>query len=98
MAATAMFEGLVVDQRGNASPIKYVGQDGEDVSDRVVNPAGFVKVDGIYGLPYDRLVALVMVLGGALAGWAGFLETSASLNRPQGTVAMNRARASGVSS
>ncbi len=37
-------------------PLKYMGKDGEDVSDRVVNPAGFVKVDGIYGLPYDRLM------------------------------------------
>lgn len=38
------------------------------------------------GLPYDRLVALVMVLSGALAGWAGFLEVSASLNRLQPSV------------
>jgi simple sugar transport system permease protein len=38
------------------------------------------------GLPCDRLVALVMVLGGALAGWAGFLETSASLNRFQPSI------------
>jgi general nucleoside transport system permease protein len=29
-------------------------------------------------LPYDRLVLLVMVLSGLLAGWAGFLETSAN--------------------
>lgn len=37
-------------------PLKYVGKDGEDVSEQVVNAAGFVKVDGIYGLPYERLV------------------------------------------
>lgn len=35
--------------------LKYVGKDGQDVSERVVNAAGFVLVDGIYGLPYDRL-------------------------------------------
>ena len=33
------------------------------------------------GMPYDRLVVLVMVLSGALAGWAGFLEASAPINR-----------------
>lgn len=32
-------------------------------------------------IPYDRLVMLVMVLSGALAGWAGFLEVSATVNR-----------------
>nr|WP_320010755.1 ABC transporter permease [uncultured Desulfobulbus sp.] len=38
------------------------------------------------GLPYNTLVALVMVLGGALSGWAGFLETSASLGRLQPSI------------
>jgi simple sugar transport system permease protein len=38
------------------------------------------------GLPYTRLVALVMVLSGGLAGWAGFLEVSASLNRLQPSI------------
>jgi general nucleoside transport system permease protein len=37
-------------------------------------------------LPYDRLILLVMVLSGLLAGWAGFLETSAGLNRLQPSV------------
>jgi len=36
-------------------PIKYVGKDGGDVSDKMVNKAGFVLVDGIYGLSYDAL-------------------------------------------
>jgi sulfide:quinone oxidoreductase len=36
-------------------PIKYIGKDGEDVSSKLVNPAGFVLVDGIYGLSYDVL-------------------------------------------
>jgi len=38
------------------------------------------------GLPYDRLVILVMVLSGALAGWAGFLEASATVNRLQPSI------------
>lgn len=37
------------------SPMKYIGQEGQDVSERVVNKAGFVLVDAIYDLPYDRL-------------------------------------------
>jgi sulfide:quinone oxidoreductase len=35
--------------------LRYIGADGEDVSDKIVNAAGFVLVDGIYGLPYDEL-------------------------------------------
>lgn len=35
------------------------------------------------GLPYSRLVILAMVLSGVLAGWAGFLEASATINRLQ---------------
>lgn len=35
---------------------------------------------------YDRLVILVMILGGVLSGWAGFLEASASLNRLQPSI------------
>lgn len=38
------------------------------------------------GLPYDRLVMLVMILSGALAGWAGFLEASATTNRLQPSI------------
>lgn len=36
-------------------PIKYIGKTGEDVSEKVLNKAGFVMVDGTYGLPYDEL-------------------------------------------
>lgn len=28
---------------------------GEGLADEIFNPAGFVKVDGVYGLPYDQL-------------------------------------------
>ncbi len=37
-------------------------------------------------MPYDALVLLVMGLCGALAGWAGLIETSAGLGRLQPTV------------
>jgi sulfide:quinone oxidoreductase len=36
-------------------PFKYIGKDGEDVSDKLVNKAGFVLVDGIYGLSHEEL-------------------------------------------
>ena len=36
--------------------LKYVGKDGEDVSEKIANPAGFIKVDALYGLGYDELV------------------------------------------
>ena len=36
-------------------PIDYIGKDGQSVNDQVVNAGGFVKVDGIYGLPYEKL-------------------------------------------
>jgi len=36
-------------------PMKYIGKDGEDVSEKLVNKAGFILVDGIYGLPYETL-------------------------------------------
>ncbi len=35
----------------------FIGRDGEDVSEKVVNPVRLVKVDGVYGLPYEELVA-----------------------------------------
>ncbi len=38
------------------------------------------------GLPYDGLVVLVMAISGALAGWAGFLEASATINRLQPSI------------
>ena len=38
-------------------PLDFIGADGEDVADKVVNPANkMVTVDAIYGLPYDELV------------------------------------------
>lgn len=37
-------------------------------------------------LPYARLVALVMVLSGALAGWAGYVEAAATVGRLQPSI------------
>jgi len=45
-----------------------------------------VKAARYAGLPYDKLVYLVMILSGALAGWAGFLEASATINRLQPSI------------
>jgi sulfide:quinone oxidoreductase len=36
-------------------PMKYIGKDGEDVSDKLTNAGGFITVDAIYGLDYDTL-------------------------------------------
>ena len=36
-------------------PFKYVGKDGEDISSKIANPAGFILVDGTYGLDYPTL-------------------------------------------
>lgn len=38
------------------------------------------------GIRYDYLVVLVMAMSGALAGWAGFLEASATVNRLQPSI------------
>ncbi len=38
------------------------------------------------GFPYARLVIISMLLSGAFAGWAGFVEASATLNRLQPTI------------
>ncbi len=35
--------------------MEYIGKDGEDVSGQVVMPNNLVKVDAIYGLPYEKL-------------------------------------------
>lgn len=36
-------------------PFKYVGKEGEDISSKIANPAGFILVDGIYGLDWQTL-------------------------------------------
>jgi len=37
-------------------PFKYVGKEGEDISSKIANPAGFIIVDGTYGLDYPTLI------------------------------------------
>jgi len=36
-------------------PMKYLDKDGNDVSEQIVNKAGFTLVDSIYGLPWNEL-------------------------------------------
>jgi sulfide:quinone oxidoreductase len=36
-------------------PLGFLDKDGNDVSEQVVAPNGLVKVDAVYGLPYDEL-------------------------------------------
>lgn len=36
-------------------PIKYIGKDESDITDKVCNPLGFVKVDAVYGKDYSEL-------------------------------------------
>jgi simple sugar transport system permease protein len=45
-----------------------------------------IRASRYAGLPYQRLVCLAMVLSGALAGWAGLLEASATINRLQPSI------------
>jgi len=37
-------------------PLKYIGKKAEDLSPKLTNELGFVLVDGLYGLPYERLI------------------------------------------
>ncbi len=37
--------------------LDYIGADGSDVTDKLANPAGFIKVDATYGLDYETLAA-----------------------------------------
>lgn len=53
-----VFDFAMLIPRFTGRPMKYIGQGGKDVSNHVVNPSGFVVVDGIYGLPYETLVNL----------------------------------------
>lgn len=38
-------------------PIQYLDKNGNDLQERMCNPAGFVKVDAVYGKSYDELSA-----------------------------------------
>ncbi len=38
-----------------AQPIKFYDRDGNDITDKMCNPAGFIKVDANYGKPYEEL-------------------------------------------
>lgn len=36
-------------------PIRWIDKEGNDIKEKVCNPAGFVKVDAMYGKPYEQL-------------------------------------------
>lgn len=36
-------------------PFKYIGKDGEDITSKIANKAGFILVDSIYGLDWESL-------------------------------------------
>ncbi len=38
-------------------PIRYLDKDGKDLSGEMLNPAGFLKVDAVYGKAYEDLTA-----------------------------------------
>ncbi|MCI0478454.1 MAG: FAD-dependent oxidoreductase, partial [Anaerolineales bacterium] len=41
--------------RFRGMPFRFIGREGQDVASKLVNPMGFILVDGIYGLPYEKL-------------------------------------------
>ncbi len=49
------FAMLVPQFKGHGIHIAVRGPNGEDLHDKIFNASGFVIVDGIYGLPYERL-------------------------------------------
>jgi len=54
-AGTTDFDFAMLIPKFAGVSMKYIGADGEDVSDKVVNAGGLVLVDAVYGLPYDEL-------------------------------------------
>lgn len=53
---TTAFDFAMLIPKFSGVSMKYIGADGQDVSESVVNAAGLVLVDGIYGLDYEELV------------------------------------------
>lgn len=49
------FDFAVLLPRFTGARLRYIGQDGSDVASKLTNPLGFILVDGIYGLPYEKL-------------------------------------------
>jgi sulfide:quinone oxidoreductase len=47
------FAMLIPAFRGKA--IRYLDREGNDLAGKLLNPGGFMKVDGVYGKPYDEL-------------------------------------------
>lgn len=49
------FAMLIPQFKGQGMHIRVVGSQGEDLHARIFNDAGFVLVDAVYGLPFERL-------------------------------------------
>jgi sulfide:quinone oxidoreductase len=47
------FAMLIPAFRGKA--IRYLDRNGNDLAEKLLNPGGFMKVDAVYGKPYDQL-------------------------------------------
>lgn len=47
------FAMLIPQFRGK--PIRYLDRDGNDLGGKLLNPGGFMKVDAVYGKPYDEI-------------------------------------------
>jgi sulfide:quinone oxidoreductase len=54
---TLEFDFSMLIPRFQGQPIEYLDKDGNNIRDRMCNPAGFVKVDGKYGKPYAEISA-----------------------------------------
>jgi len=52
---TTDFDFAMLIPQFKGQPIQYIDRNGENISSRINNPAGFLLVDGKYGLPYPEL-------------------------------------------
>lgn len=52
---TTDFDFAMLIPQFKGQPMKFIGKDGEDITGKVTNPAGFLLVDAKYGLPYPEL-------------------------------------------
>lgn len=54
-AGSTDFDFAMLIPQFKGQPIKFVGKEGEDLTGKLTNPAGFLLVDAKYGLPYPEL-------------------------------------------
>lgn len=51
-----LFDFAMLIPRFLGQPIKWIDKEDNDIAEKMVNPMGLLKVDGVYGLPYDELI------------------------------------------